>query len=237
MARGVRLNKSEATALLAAQLHELIRDGDHSVAQLMNEGKKMLGRRHVLPSVVGSLHEIMVEGTFKEGTYLVTVHQPICTDDGDLGKALRGSFLPIPDPSLFSLGTEEEYKPMNQPGAIRVRPGKIVLNPGRERTRIKITNTGDRPIQVGSHYHLTETNPALSFDRGLAYGKRLDIPAGTAVRFEPGDVKTVACVEIAGKKIIAGGNNLATGPVDSSKISELLERCEARGFKHVAASA
>ncbi|CCX35434.1 Urease [Taphrina deformans PYCC 5710] len=237
LARGVRLNRSEATALIASQLHELIRDGDHTVAQLMNEGKKMLGRKHVLPSVVAALHEIMVEGTFKDGTYLVTVHQPICSDDGNLEKALRGSFLPVPDASLFKLAEADEYKPINQPGAIRIRPGKIVLNAGKERTRIKITNTGDRPIQVGSHYHLVETNPALSFDRGLAYGKRLDVPAGTAVRFEPGDVKTVSCVEISGKKIITGGNNLASGQFDASRIPKLLEDCASRGFKHVAATA
>lgn len=235
LARGVKLNKSEATALIAAQLHELIRDGDHTVAQLMNEGKKMLGRRHVLPSVVSALHEIMVEGTFKDGTYLVTVHQPICSDDGDLGKALRGSFLPIPDQSLFALSDVREYEPMNQPGAVRTRPGKIQLNSGKERTQIKITNTGDRPIQVGSHYHLIETNPALSFDRALSYGKRLDIPAGTAVRFEPGDTKTVSCVEIGGAQTIRGGNNLATGPVDKSKLPDILDRCRKEGFKHVAA--
>lgn len=203
----------------------------------MNEGKKMLGRRHVQPSVVSALHEIMVEGTFKDGTYLVTVHQPICSEDGDLEKALHGSFLPIPDASLFAPSEPEAYEPLKQPGAVRIRPGKIQLNAGKERTKIKITNTGDRPIQVGSHYHLIETNPALSFDRGLAYGKRLDIPAGTAVRFEPGDAKTVNTIPIGGAKIITGGNNLASGPVDHSKLAEVLERCDKQGFKHVAASA
>lgn len=237
LARGVRLNKSEATALIASQLHELIRDGNHSVAQLMNEGKKMLGRRHVQPAVVSGLHEIMVEGTFDNGTYLVTVHQPICSEDGDLEKALRGSFLPIPDKSLFSPTDPSEYAPLQQPGAVRIKPGKITINAGQARTRIQITNTGDRPIQVGSHYHLIETNPALSFDRGLAYGKRLDIAAGTAVRFEPGDSKTVSCVEITGRKIITGGNGLASGPLDHDKIPEILRKCSERGFKHVAASA
>lgn len=197
----------------------------------------MLGRRHVMPAVVSALHEIMVEGTFKDGTYLVTVHQPICSEDGDLEKALYGSFLPIPDASMFAPSEPQEYESLRQPGALRIRPGKIQLNQGKARTKIKITNTGDRPIQVGSHYHLIETNPALSFDRGLAYGKRLDIPAGTAIRFEPGDSKTVSCVEIGGKQIITGGSNLATGPVDASRLAEVLKNCETQGFKHVAASA
>lgn len=223
--------------MIASQLQELIRDGRHSVAQLMNEGKKMLGRRHVLPAVVSALDEVMVEGTFKDGTYLVTVHQPICSEDGDLEKALYGSFLPIPDVSLFAPSQPQDYEPLRQPGALKIRPGKIQLNQGKARMKIKITNTGDRPIQVGSHYHLIETNPALSFDRGLAYGKRLDIPAGTAVRFEPGDAKTVSCIEIGGKQIISGGSNLAAGHVDSSKLSEILRHCEEQGFKHVAASA
>jgi len=72
-----------------------------------------------------------------------------------------------------------------------------------------VKNTGDRPIQVGSHYHFVETNRALVFDRKAAYGKRLDIPAGTAVRFEPGEIKTVALVAIAGRRVVRGGNNFA----------------------------
>ncbi|RYC65652.1 hypothetical protein CHU98_g613, partial [Xylaria longipes] len=88
LARGVRLNHTEATALIANNLQELIRDGQHTVADLMSIGSTMLGRRHVLPSVVSTLHEIQVEGTFPTGTYLVTVHNPIATEHGDLAKAL-----------------------------------------------------------------------------------------------------------------------------------------------------
>ncbi|EQK99008.1 urease [Ophiocordyceps sinensis CO18] len=103
LARGVRLNHSEAAALIASNLQELIRDGNHSVADLMALGATMLGRRHVLPSVCTTLCDIMVEGTFPMGTYLVTVHNPISTDDGDLRRALYGSFLPIPDNEAFVL--------------------------------------------------------------------------------------------------------------------------------------
>ena len=89
----------------------------------------------------------------------------------------------------------------------------LELNAGRESITLNVTNLGDRPIQVGSHYHFIETNASLQFDRGAAYGRRLDIPAGTAVRFEPGETKTIQLIEIAGHKVIQGGNNLATGPV------------------------
>ena len=87
-------------------------------------------------------------------------------------------------------------------------------------------------LQIGSHYHFIETNPRLSFDRGRAYGKRLDIPAGTAVRFEPGDTKTVTLCAIAGHKIITGGNKLATGVVDLSRVGEIVTSLVQKGFCH-----
>ena len=85
------------------------------------------------------------------------------------------------------------------------------MNADRETVRVEVTNRGDRPIQVGSHYHFVETNRALAFDRAAAYGMRLDIPAGTAVRFEPGETKTVNLVAIAGNRVIRGGNASRTG--------------------------
>lgn len=90
----------------------------------------------------------MVEGTFPTGTYLVTVHQPISSDNGDLAKALYGSFLPIPDSSLFKLPSEEEYEATKQPGAVVTVKGRVVLNEGRKRIKLKVTSKGDRPIQV-----------------------------------------------------------------------------------------
>lgn len=109
----------------------------------------MLGRRHVLPSVVSTLTEIMVEGTFPTGTYLVTVHHPISSDDGDLAKALYGSFLPIPETSIFALPEEAEYEHKKMPGAVVAVKGKIRLNEGRSRIKLKVTSKGDRPVQVG----------------------------------------------------------------------------------------
>ncbi|CAK5277327.1 unnamed protein product [Mycena citricolor] len=232
LARGVQLNQTEAVALIASQLQEFIRDGRHSVAQLMQLGKDLLGRRHVLPSVPSLLHEIQVEGTFPDGVFLVTVHDPICTDSGNLENALYGSFLPVPSNNLFPIIDISEYAREKLPGAIVSRPESVVLNKGRERIQLRVTNTGDRPIQIGSHYHFIETNSALSFDRGKSYGKRLDIAAGTAVRFEPGDVKTVTLCSIAGGKIISGGNRLASGVYDLSRTDQIVSALIQKGFGH-----
>lgn len=149
LARGVKLNRTEATALIASQLLEMMRDGCYSVSQLMDIGKQLLGRRHVMSDVFQTLHEVQVEGTFPDGTYLVTVHDPICTDNGNLEMALYGSFLPIPSEEKFPLPPQVQRK--DAPGAIIVKPGKIHLNVGRKRLSLSVTNYGDRPIQVISY--------------------------------------------------------------------------------------
>jgi urease subunit beta len=97
------------------------------------------------------------------------------------------------------------------PGEMKIRQGEIILNENRQTITIEVANTGDRPIQVGSHYHFFETNESLSFDRQASYGFRLDIAAGTAVRFEPGQTRTVALVAIAGKRKIFGFNGKVMG--------------------------
>lgn len=192
LARGLRLNYPEAVALVATQLLELIRDGK-SVAELMDVGRRVLGRRHVLPGVAELVHEVQVEGTFVDGTKLVTVHDPIALEDVDLDLALHGSFLPVPDAAAFGPPAVEALAP----GSIEAAPGEIELYAGRARTTLEVTSRGDRPIQVGSHYPFAFTNRALDFDRAAAAGKHLDIPAGTAVRFEPGETRTVTLVEAA----------------------------------------
>ncbi len=224
LARGVRLNHPEAVALIATVLLEFIRDG-RRVAELMDVGRKLLGRNQVMPGVPEMIYDVQVEGTFPDGSKLVTVHHPIASENGDLALALHGSFLPVPKNSAF--------KPMpesGEPGTVTPLEGEIELNAGRDTVSLPITNLGDRPIQVGSHYHFIETNAALRFDRAAAYGKRLDIPAGTAVRFEPGETKTVKLVEIAGKKVIRGGNNLADGKVSADGKKAALKRVKAKGF-------
>jgi urease subunit gamma/beta len=224
LARGVRLNHPEAVALIATVLLEFIRDG-RSVAELMNLGRQLLGRNQVMPGIPEMIYDVQVEGTFPDGSKLVTVHHPIASENGNLVLALHGSFLPVPDVSVFKRVADEPV-----PGGCEIKPGDIELNAGRATVELPVTNLGDRPIQVGSHYHFIETNAALRFDRGAAYGKRLDIPAGTAVRFEPGETKTVKLVEIAGKKIIRGGNNLASGKVSTPGKKSALKRVKAKGF-------
>jgi urease subunit gamma/beta len=206
LARGVRLNHPEAVALIATQILEFIRDG-RPVAELMDLGRQLLGHADVMEGVAELVHEVQIEGTFPDGTKLVTVHNPIVAEHGNLELALYGSFLPVP--------TNVRLKPVATegaaivPGEITCAPGEITANEGRDAVKIAVTNRGDRPIQVGSHYHFVETNRALDFDRKASYGMRLDIPAGTAVRFEPGETRTVALVAIAGRRVIRGGNNFA----------------------------
>ena len=100
-------------------------------------------------------------------------------------------------------------------GGFQHPPGEIELNAGRPVTTMRVANLGDRPIQVGSHYHFAEANRALRFDRLAAFGHRLDIPAGTAVRFEPGDVRDVRLVPFGGARIVRGGHGLVDGPLDA----------------------
>lgn len=183
------------------------------------------------------------------------MHDPISTLNGNLCSALYGSFLPVPSNDLFPILDPSQYLPKNAPGFIDVKQERICINQGRERIRLRVTNDGDRPIQVslsllsvhatnrcvlysqplqvGSHYHFIETNPKLSFDRGKAYGRRLDIPAGTAVRFEPGERKTVTLCAIAGDMKISGGNRLATGVFDPSRTDEIVVNLMRGGFAHV----
>ena len=207
LARGLRLNYPEAVALIATQILEFIRDG-RSVADLMDLGRQFLGRADVMDHVPEMIVEVQVEGTFPDGSKLVTVHHPIVAEHGNLELALYGSFLPVPSRAT-SAKAQGDAEISGVPGELLAGNGDIVINEGREAIQMKVTNRGDRPIQVGSHYHFAETNRALDFDRAAARGRRLDIPAGTAVRFEPGETKTVSLVEIAGRRIVRGGNRFA----------------------------
>jgi urease subunit gamma/beta len=208
LARGLRLNYPEAVALISAQVLEFIRDG-RSVAELMDLGRQLLGRADVMEHVADMIAEVQVEGTFPDGSKLVTVHHPVVAERGNLELALYGSFLPVPTAGPKS---DVEVVPTLPPsrgfggaGEVHVADGDIVINEGRIPIQLRVINRGDRPIQVGSHYHFAQTNRALEFDRAAAEGRRLDIPAGTAVRFEPGEGKTVSLVEIAGNRVVRGG--------------------------------
>src|SRR5215831_18234813 len=139
LARGLRLNHPEAVALIAAQLLEFIRDG-RTVAELMDLGRKLLGRNQVMAGVPEMITEVQVEGTFPDGTKLVTVHHPVAQENGELSLALYGSFLPVPDLALF--------KPDGLsivPGACEPLDSDIELNAGRPTVQLRVTNLGDRP--------------------------------------------------------------------------------------------
>ncbi|KAM5364173.1 hypothetical protein ACJA88_013127 [Fusarium oxysporum] len=233
LAHGKKLNHLESSALIATVLQEIIHNEDYSVADLMKLGKGILGRRHVHPSVVGTLKQMQVEGTFKTGTHLITIHNPISTDEGDLKMALYGSFLPIPTSDLFPAVNEADFHPLAMPGAIRpADTGDIVLNAGRSRVRLTVTNQGTRAVHIGSHFHFMETNPDLDFDRGKAYGYHLDLPAGEFLRFEPNEPKTVTLVQVGGSKIIQGGSGYTKGPVDPTNVQKILQQLQQAGYRH-----
>ncbi|WP_224998891.1 urease subunit gamma [Cesiribacter sp. SM1] len=224
-ARGLRLNYPEAVALIAAQLLEFIRDGE-SVATLMDKGKKILGHDDVMEGVAGLIYEVQVEGTFPDGTKLVTVHHPVCRQKGSAELALYGSGL-----SLTPAKTPAPDNIINtNPGAYELQDTALELNSGRKVISIDVTNMGDRPVQVGSHYPFFETNPMLSFNRAMAFGFRLNIPAGTAVRFEPGERKTVALVALAGEQKVYGGNGLTDGAVDDSNKARAVQAMKDQNF-------
>jgi len=175
-----------------------------SVTELMRAGTNLLGADDVLDGVAEMIHEIQLEATFPDGTKLVTVHEPIPSN----GKAHPGEFIFDGEP--------------------------ITVNAGKNTVEINVVNTGDRPVQIGSHFHFFEVNKALDFDRAAAFGMRLDIPSGTAVRFEPGDSQTVRLVKIGGTRMGHGLNSLTNGSMDDPKVkAAAVEKARSLGFKGV----
>jgi urease subunit gamma/beta len=204
-AKGLALNHPEAVAFIVDAILEGAREG-RSVADLIAWGSTLLTTDDVMPGVAHLMPMIQVEGTFPDGTKLVTVHDPIRP-----GKRKEEGVVP---------------------GEIIAGDGDIELNAGRRKVTLKVFNTGDRPVQIGSHYHFFETNKALEFDRGASFGMHLDIPAGTAVRFAPGESKDVTLTEFGGSGELIGLNGLTDGNWRSQgKKEEALARARQRGFK------
>lgn len=173
-----------------------------TVTQLMSMGRKLLTAEDVMEGVPEMLHEIQFEATFPDGTKLVTVHEPIIAENKLI------------------------------PGEVITDDGDIVINSGKEAVSLTVANTADRPVQVGSHFHFFEVNKALSFDRAAAYGMRLDIPAGTAVRFEPGETKEIKLIPIGGNRRGFGLNDLVCGNMDDNNIkAAAMKKAEETGFK------
>ncbi|MBX2824082.1 MAG: urease subunit gamma [Gammaproteobacteria bacterium] len=186
LARGVKLNYPESVAYISMHIMEGARDGC-TVAELMSSGRNLLASDQVMEGVPALLHDVQVEATFPDGTKLVTVHEPILP--GENSSAPEGP----------------------PPGQVKPQPGNLTLNEGREVITVVVANSGDRPVQVGSHYHFYEVNPALEFERGITRGFRLDIAAGTAIRFEPGQSRTVQLVALAGHRKVFGFNQQVMG--------------------------
>jgi urease subunit gamma/beta len=205
-AKGLRLNFPEASALIADEILEGAREG-RSVADLIGFGSTLLNTDDVMPGVADLLPVLQVEGTFPDGTKLVTVHQPI-----------RPGQLPL--------------AVVPTPGEIISPEGDIQLNSGRPTTTVRVINTGDRPVQIGSHYHFFEVNKALDFPRADAFGMHLDIPAGTAVRFEPGELREVQLVQFGGTGDIHGFSGLTNGNLHDPACKVIaLDRARAQQFK------
>lgn len=187
--RGRLLNHPEAVAVLTSWVLEAARDG-RSVADLVQAGRHVLTGDDVMDGVAELVPEVQVEATFPDGTKLVTLHSPIAPSSGRVSTIVPGEIV----------GPDDE----------------IELNAGRPVLTLRVENTGDRPVQVGSHYHLAEANPALRFDRTAARGHRLDVPAGTAVRFEPGVATDVDLVPFVGRRVIAGLRGEVAGALDDT---------------------
>ena len=204
-AAGLALTYPEARALIADEVVEAARAGA-SVADAAAHGARILTDDDVLPGVPDLLGSIQVEAFFDDGQKLVTVHDAIRPGTGDAsGPAVR-------------------------PGEILPADGHIDLNAGRPTVTLAVINTGDRPIQVGSHFHFFEANRALQFDRAAAFGTRLDIPSGTAVRFEAGATQEITLTNYGGERIVIGQNMMTNGDTSGEPTPETLSALRAAGF-------
>lgn len=199
--RGLLLNHPEAVAVLTDWVLEAARDG-MSVAQIMSAGCEVLDTSDVMEGVEVLIDELQAEATFPDGTKLVTLHQPI----------QPAPIQPAPiQPETADAGAASRLVP----GEVLLGDDDVVLLEGRDLISLNVLNTGDRPVQVGSHFHFAEANDALQFDRKAAVGRRLAVAAGTSVRFEPGISMTVELVTFAGAGITAGFRGLYS-PQDPS---------------------
>lgn len=212
--RGLALTYPEARALIADEVAEAARGGA-SVAEAAALGASLLTDDDVVPGVPALLGSVQVEGFFDDGQKLVTVHDPIRPGTSAPRERLAGD--------------------AHQPGEYLFDGDDIVINDGRRTTTLTVVNTGDRPVQVGSHFHFFEANRALLFDRAAAFGMRLDIPSGTAVRFEPGIDHDVNLVTFGGTREITGLNDMTNGPTSEGPPGSVLKNLHDNGFRDTGA--
>ena len=202
LARGLRLNVPEATALIADTVCEAARDG-RRLHEAIAAGRAALGPGDVLPGVPEVMGDVKVEAVFDDGTRLVVVTDPIGVPAGET--AGPGTILLGPEPLA------------DWPGAVTVF----------------VTNTSTVPISVTSHFHFFEANPRLRFDRAAAYGMRLAIPAGSSIRFGPGEQESVHLTPMGGERVAIGFAGLVDGPLDAPGAKEeALRRAIACGYQH-----
>lgn len=213
LARGIRLNYPEAVAVICDEIMERACEGSvEMLVDLMEYGNTILHKEHVMEGVPEILKMVQVEAVFRDGTKLVTVMNPI----RDSGKGARPETWKSPAvPSSIVAAEAFEVGEPSKVGYIEFAPDDIEINAGRETIELVITNTGDRPIQVGAHYHLIEVNKALAFDREAAFGFRLDVPSGSAVRFEPGQSRKCQLTRFAGAQVSMGMNDITNGSMRS----------------------
>ncbi len=208
-ARGLLLNVPEATALIADTVCEAARDGLR-LAEAIEAGRTVLSAAEVLPGVPDVVTEIQVEAVFDDGTRLAVITDPF-QGAGSLADRAPGAVLPREEPWTTPGGAGRELQP--SPTAVLVR------------------NLGEVPISVTSHFHFFEVNRRLAFDRAAAYGLRLDIPAGSSTRFEPGAAVEVRLVPIGGARVAIGFSGLVDGPLDAPGAREAaIARAKAEGY-------
>lgn len=205
--KGLKLSYPEARALIADEVVEAARAGS-TVAEAAHVGAHLLTEDDLLPGVATLVGTVQVEGFFDDGQKLVTIHDPI-------------------RPGSHTTSTEPEVNP----GEILVEDGDIELNRDRRSATLTVVNTGDRPVQVGSHFHFFEVNRALLFDRRAAYGMHLDIASGTAVRFEPGEERSVQLTTFGGTRELYGLNDMTNEKLGEQPSQELLDALDHAGFR------
>ena len=205
--RGILLSQPEATAYICDELLMCAREG-RRVSDLAGYGSTLLTTDDVLPGVAGLTPVIRIEGMFPDGAKMIVVHEPIRP------------------------GEQPTDRAEVRAGEIIAADGDIELNAGRASRTLTVRNTGDRPVQIGSHFHFFEVNKALEFDREAAFGMRLDIPSGTSKRFEPGEHKQVTLVALGGTGEVTGLNALTNGSIHSEAVKrEAMERARAAGYR------
>lgn len=205
--KGLKLSYPEARALIADEVVEAARAGA-TVAEAAHLGAHLLSEDDLMPGVADLVGTVQVEGFFDDGQKLVTIHDPI----------RPGS---QPDPG----------EPQLVPGELLVESGYVELNSSRRTATLTVLNTGDRPVQVGSHFHFFEVNRALMFDRRAAYGMHLDIASGTAVRFEPGEERSVQLVAFGGTREMYGLNDMTNETLTEHPSHERLAALDQAGFR------